>query len=213
MRPRSAALECRMLSVYQLKSRFQELLRPVVGGLAAAGVTANQVTVAAMLLSLLAGLALLRYPHSPWPLLLLPLVLLLRMALNAIDGLLAREHAMTSRLGAVLNELGDVFSDTAIYLPLALLPAFDAPAIVLIVVLAVIGEMTGVLAQTLGATRRYDGPLGKSDRALLFGALALLIGVGVPGGEWLDVLLWLAVAASVLTIVNRARAGLAESSQ
>jgi len=202
-----------MPSVYQLKSRFQDLLRPLVARLATAGVTANQVTVAAMLLSLLAGIALLQYPQSPWPLLLLPVVLLARMALNAIDGMLAREHGMTSQLGAVLNELGDVFSDTVIYLPLALLPAFDARAVVLVVVLAVIGEMTGVLSQALGASRRYDGPMGKSDRALLFGALALLIGLGVPGGLWLDVILWLAVAASLMTIVNRARAGLAEQAR
>ena len=202
-----------MPSVYQLKSRFQDLLRPLVARLATAGVTANQVTVAAMLLSLLAGIALFQYPQSPWPLLLLPVALLARMALNAIDGMLAREHGMTSQLGAVLNELGDVVSDTVIYLPLALLPAFDARAIVLVVVLAIIGEMTGVLSQALGASRRYDGPMGKSDRALLFGALALLIGLGVPGGLWLDVVLWLAVAASLLTIVNRVRAGLAEQAR
>ncbi|MCC5868359.1 MAG: CDP-alcohol phosphatidyltransferase family protein [Gammaproteobacteria bacterium] len=202
-----------MPSVYQLKSRFQDLLRPLVARLATAGVTANQVTVAAMLLSLLAGIALFQYPRSPWPLLLLPVALLARMALNAIDGMLAREHGMTSQLGAVLNELGDVVSDTVIYLPLALLPAFDARAVVLIVVLAIIGELTGVLSQALGAGRRYDGPMGKSDRALLFGALALLIGLGVPGGLWLDIVLWLAVAASLLTIVNRARAGLAEQTR
>jgi CDP-diacylglycerol--glycerol-3-phosphate 3-phosphatidyltransferase len=35
------------------------------------------------------------------------------MALNAIDGMLAREHDMQSPLGAMLNELGDVLSDVA----------------------------------------------------------------------------------------------------
>ena len=52
----------------------------------------------------------------------LPPVLLARMALNAVDGMLAREHAMQSALGAILNELGDVLSDTALYLPLAAAP-------------------------------------------------------------------------------------------
>jgi len=36
------------------------------------------------------------------------------MALNAIDGMLAREHHMQSKLGAILNELGDVVSDTVL---------------------------------------------------------------------------------------------------
>lgn len=198
-----------MPSVYQLKARFQALLRPLVGALARAGVTANQVTLAALLLSVLAGVALLSWPSAAWPLLLLPLVLLLRMALNAIDGMLAREHAMQSRLGALLNELGDVLSDAALYLPLALLPAVNPAAVVLLVVLAVAGEMTGVIGQALGAGRRYEGPMGKSDRALLFGALGLALGLGAAPGPWLDLLLWLAVAASGLTILNRARAALA----
>ena len=48
------------------------------------------------------------------------------MALNAIDGMLAREYGQKSRLGAYLNELGDVVSDAALYAPFALLAAFGA---------------------------------------------------------------------------------------
>ena len=44
-----------MISVYQLKPKFQQLLRPLTNGLAKAGVTANQVTVFAMLLSIATG--------------------------------------------------------------------------------------------------------------------------------------------------------------
>ena len=48
------------------------------------------------------------------------------MALNALDGMLAREFNQKSRLGAVLNELGDVVSDTALYLPIALVPGVNS---------------------------------------------------------------------------------------
>ncbi len=44
-----------MASIYDLKPRFQALLRPATRALAAAGVSANQVTVAALLLSALVG--------------------------------------------------------------------------------------------------------------------------------------------------------------
>ena len=108
-----------MASVYDLKPAFQRLLRPLVGALAKAGVTANQVTVAALLLSVATGAALLAWPDRRWVLLAVPAVLFVRMALNAVDGMLAREHDQKSRLGAVLNELGDVLSDSALYLPLA----------------------------------------------------------------------------------------------
>jgi CDP-diacylglycerol--glycerol-3-phosphate 3-phosphatidyltransferase len=198
-----------MASIYDLKPAFQGLLRPLARRLAGAGVSANQVTVAAMLLSVATGAAFLAAP-VPATLLLLPWVLFARMALNAIDGMLAREHDQKTRLGAVLNELGDVVSDAALYLPLAALPGFSAALIVLIVLLAVISEMTGVLGQTLGASRRYDGPMGKSDRAFAFGALGLLLGLGVPAGAWLSGVLWLVLGLLVWTILNRARRGLAE---
>jgi len=199
-------------SIYQLKPKFQALLRPIVRGLARAGVTANQVTIAALLLSCAAGALLLLRPERS-VLLVLPIVLFLRMALNAIDGMLAREHAQASKLGAILNELGDVLADAALYLPLALRAEFPPAPVVVLVVLAIIVEMTGVIGVQVGASRRYDGPFGKSDRAFAFGALGLVLGLGAPSGEWLTWLLWILVALSAVTIVNRARRALDEISK
>ena len=121
-----------MASIYDIKPAFQNLLRPATRGLAAAGVTANQVTLAAALLSGAVGACIAVKPGERWPLLVLPGFLFVRMALNAIDGMLAREHNMKSRLGAVLNEIGDVLADTALYLPLALVPGVSAPLIVIV---------------------------------------------------------------------------------
>jgi CDP-diacylglycerol--glycerol-3-phosphate 3-phosphatidyltransferase len=199
-----------MASIYDLKPRFQALLRPLVRGLARGGVTANQVTLAAAGLSLATGAAIYLWPSSPRILLLVPLVLFLRMALNAIDGMLAREHDQRSRLGAVLNEVGDVVSDAALYLPLAVVPGLDPRLVIPAVVLAIIGEMTGVVAIQIGAQRRYDGPMGKSDRAFWFGLVALLLGMGLAPGRWSTGLLGLIVLLGGVTIVNRARRALAE---
>lgn len=199
------------LSVYQLKPRFQRLLRPVVGDLARAGVTANQVTVAAVVLSGLGGLLILWWPAVTGLLLVLPVVLFLRMALNAIDGMLAREHGQISRLGGILNELGDLLSDAALYLPLALVPGLPGPLLVAVVVLGLCAEVAGILGLTLGGSRRYDGPMGKSDRALVFGALALLLALGLGPGVWLHLVLWLVLLLSIQTIVNRVRRALQET--
>lgn len=199
-----------MPSVYDLKPAFQNLLRPACRALARAGVTANQVTVAAMVLSILVGAAVALRPATRWPLLLVPAALLLRMALNAVDGMLAREHGMKSALGGILNELGDVVSDAALYLPLARVPGFDPRLVVAAVLLAAWTEMAGVVAVQVGASRRYDGPMGKSDRALVFGALCLALGLGAPAGRWLDAVLWLLVAGLAWTLVNRCRRALAE---
>ncbi len=198
-----------MASIYDLKPRFQRLLRPLVRDLAAGGITANQVTVGAAVLSIVTGAVIARWPDSPRLLLLLPPVLLARMALNAIDGMLAREHGQRSRLGALLNELGDVTADAALYLPFALVPGLEPGVVVAAVVLAIIGEMTGVVAIQIGAARRYDGPMGKSDRAGWFGLLALLLGLGVSPGTWSAILLGLVVLLGGVTIVTRARRALA----
>jgi CDP-diacylglycerol--glycerol-3-phosphate 3-phosphatidyltransferase len=199
-----------MPSIYALKPAFQSHLRPLVRVLAAAGVTANQITVLALVLSCVVGLLVAVYPHERWPLLLVPLVLFKRIALNAIDGMLAREHGMKSALGGFLNELADVISDAAIYLPFALLPGVAPALVVIFVVLAVTSEMTGVIAQSLGASRRYDGPMGKSDRAFVLGALALVLGVGVEAGRWVDYLMAALAVLTGVTIVNRLRNGLKE---
>jgi CDP-diacylglycerol--glycerol-3-phosphate 3-phosphatidyltransferase len=199
-----------MASIYDIKPAFQNLLRPPTRALAAAGVTANQVTVAAAVLSGAVGACVGFNPDARWPLLLLPGFLFVRMALNAIDGMLAREHNQKSRLGAVLNELGDVAADTALYLPLALVPGFSLWLVVLITLLAMLSEMTGVVAVQIGAARRYDGPMGKSDRAFAFGLLALLLGLGVPAGAWLTWVQWLMIGLLLLTIVRRARRALRE---
>ena len=199
-----------MPSIYDLKPRFQALLRPLVKSLAEAGVTANHVTIAAMIVSFIVGAAIVLFPAEKWPLLLMPLALFVRMALNAIDGMLAREYKMKSSLGAILNELGDVLSDTALYLPLGLVPGVNSIYIVAITILAIVSEMTGVVALQIGAQRRYDGPMGKSDRAFAFGLLCLLLGIGIQPAFWVDAILLITLGLLLVTIVNRARRALAE---
>lgn len=93
------------MSIYALKPKFQNLLRPLVRQLAAKGVTANQVTLIACLLSILLGVVLALFPTFSSLFFLIPIWLFLRMALNAIDGMLAREFNQKSRLGGILMKL------------------------------------------------------------------------------------------------------------
>jgi len=194
-----------LATIYDFKPRFQALLRPVAAALARAGVTANAVTIAALAMSVAQGAWIALDPTARWPLLMLPLTLFLRMALNAIDGIMAREHGQATPVGAVLNEISDVAADAALYLPFAFIAGVSAPLVVVVVVAGVVGEMTGALGPMLGAPRAYAGPFGKSDRAFAFGLLALLLALGLAPGTWTDLYLWLMLALTVLTIFNRAR--------
>jgi CDP-diacylglycerol---glycerol-3-phosphate 3-phosphatidyltransferase len=143
----------------------------------------------------------------------LPLVLFIRMALNAIDGMMAREFGQKSTLGMYLNELTDVVADAALILPFALLPAFSAWGVILFAMIAVLTEFAGVLAIPAGASRRYDGPFGKSDRALALGLLGALAASGITFESCGAYLFPLLAALSVLTVWNRVRAGLSEAAK
>ncbi|WP_151961290.1 CDP-alcohol phosphatidyltransferase family protein [Acinetobacter bereziniae] len=167
-----------MPSIYQLKPAFQNLLRPLVQWLFKRGVTANQVTLFAMFISLALSIFLyLYYLNHPvnWWLLLFPLWMLIRMAFNAIDGMLAREFNQQSNLGAYYNELSDVIADTALYVCLIAFAFIHAKLLLLVAFLAILSEYTGVMAPLIGQQRRYDGPMGKSDRAFWFGLMTVVI--------------------------------------
>jgi CDP-diacylglycerol--glycerol-3-phosphate 3-phosphatidyltransferase len=82
--------------------------------------------------------------------------------------------------------------------------------VISVVILSCISEMAGVVAVQIGASRRYDGPMGKSDRAFVFGTVGFLLGVGVPAGPWCDIVLCVIIAALILTISNRIRKALEE---
>ena len=199
-----------MPSIYQLKPAFQNCLRPLVRRLFANGTTANQITLLAGLGSVLVGVAISAFAQYVWLFALVPLWMLLRMALNAIDGMLAREFHQQSPLGAYLNELCDVVADCALILPFALIVDVSLLLVLLVTLLAVFSEYSGVLGPMIGASRRYDGPMGKSDRALVLGLLAMAIALGWASAPWINGVFALIAALLAWTLVNRVRQGLKE---
>ena len=197
-----------MPTLYALKPAFQDRLRPLVGRLAAMGVTANGITLLAAGLSIAAGLAIVAAPGSRLLLLLIPLVLFVRMALNAMDGMLAREHGQASTLGMYLNEICDVVSDLALILPFAAFPQFGAWGVVAFAMAAMLAEFAGVLGIPAGIGRNYAGPFGKSDRALGLGVVAILCAAGLWPASIAALVFPAMATLSLLTAINRIRAGL-----
>src|SRR5215475_8401327 len=192
-----------MASIYDLKPRFQNLLRPLAPPLVRLGVTPNLITWVALIGSISAGGMVWLAGDRAAFLAILPAWLLVRMALNAMDGMMAREYRMATSRGAALNELGDLLSDLALYLPLAYLHAGALCPVIAFVFGTLLTEFCGLLGQTLGGRRVYDGPMGKSDRAALIGALAMLT---LAAPSIINVWPWiftLAALGSVLTCWNR----------
>lgn len=198
-----------MITLYQIKPRFQGLLRPLLRRLHRAGVSANQITLAALALSVIAG-GVLMVLKTPPAFAILPGVLFIRMALNALDGMMAREYHQQTRLGAILNELGDVLSDVALYLPFLFLPGSHPALVLTLLFFTVLSEFCGVLAQSINGVRSYAGPLGKSDRALAFGAWGLAIAIWPQLLAWNNLVWGAATLLLVWTLINRCRSVLRE---
>lgn len=188
-----------MISVYQLKPKFQQLLMPILHFLHRKNISANQITLASIIWSMIIGVLFGYSDDYNIFFLALPIGLLVRMGLNALDGMMARKFNQTSRLGEVLNEIGDVISDVMIFLPLLKFQSESLYAIVIFIVLGIVNEMAGVLGKIVGTERRYDGPMGKSDRALLMGiyGLAMFFGADIS-----DYSLYIFILLNILLIIS-----------
>lgn len=197
-----------MISVYKLKPKFQQLLHPLLVWLHQKKVTANEITIVAIVFSL--GIGVLFWEASSVSLffLALPIGLLIRMILNALDGMMAREFGQTSRLGEILNELGDVVSDVFIFFPLLKYHPESLYLVVGFIVLSVLNEFAGVMGKVLGGERRYEGPMGKSDRALLVGIYGLLAYFGVHIAVYSQVIFGIVIALLLLSTFIRLKKGL-----
>jgi len=164
-----------LISIYKIKPKFQQLLKPVLVLLNKYSITANQITISAIFLSLLIGLSFWFSSNFQLLFLIVPIGLLIRMALNALDGMMARTYDQQSKLGEVLNEVGDVISDLFIYFPLLKIFSQDLYLVALFLVLTVLNEFSGLIGKIISQERRYDGPMGKSDRAFVISIVAILL--------------------------------------
>ena len=173
-----------MISVYKIKPKFQQLLTPVLRWLYKIGISANQITIASILLSLLIGIAFWYASSNKLLFLVLPIGLILRMALNALDGMMARTYNQQTKKGEILNELGDIISDLFIFFPLLVFEQANSYLIVIFICLSIINEFAGLLGKIISGERRYDGPMGKSDRAVIIGLYGILSYFMIGFGEY-----------------------------
>ncbi|MCD8809327.1 CDP-alcohol phosphatidyltransferase family protein [Mammaliicoccus sciuri] len=199
-----------MISIYEIKPKFQQLLMPIVDWMRKIGMTPNQVTILALLLSIVTGIILSIFHENKWIYILMPIVMFVRMALNAIDGVMAKKYQMKSHLGLLLNELGDVISDLFLFIPFVFIAEDYGIGIMLFISLSIISEMAGVTVQVIGSTRRYDGPMGKSDRAFIVGFISFLIFVHLNIIPYLHFVFYVCSILMLINIYNRITNGLKE---
>ena len=164
-----------MISIYKLKPKFQKLLMPLLKLLHGLGITPNFLTVFTILFSFFIGYLLFLGIENKIYFLFVSLGLLLRMMFNALDGMMATTYNLKSKEGEILNEIGDVLSDIAIYFPFIYFSSVSIELVIIFISLSVINEFCGLLSKSISGVRRYDGPMGKSDRAFFVGIICIVL--------------------------------------
>ena len=97
---------------------------------------------------------------------------LARLALNALDGSVARRTGRTSPFGAALNEVCDRLSDVVmIVATVTVAPIGLTLSAAVLTLLAAVAGMSGVAA---GGGRSYAGPMGKADRVAVLATGAVI---------------------------------------
>lgn len=194
------------MTIYDLKPKFQNLLRPIVLIFWRIGLTPNQVTLATCILSMATGLFLLLLPKEIF--FILPFFFFFRMALNAVDGMLAKEHGMKTPLGAILNEVTDVLSDGFLYYSFTRVKEINMHLLLFVIFMSAITEVTGLAALLNVRERQYSGPMGKSDRAFVFSMLAIFLSFDLKSAILLNLILGIVAILLILTTINRIKRSL-----
>lgn len=192
------------MGIYGIKPLFQQRLAGVERLLVRRRVHPDYLTLGALALSAAGGL-MLWAANAAHPLLLLLIpVALGRTALNALDGLVARDTGLSRPWGEVLNEFSDRLSDVCLFAGASVAPGSDSRVGAAVTVLMLLSSYLGTAAKAAGGKREYGGVMGKADR-MIYLSIACLVAVLFPLFPVFRVFLVLVGAGLAVTIVQRLR--------
>ena len=192
-----------MSGLYSIKPWFVRSLSGIENGLVTNQVRADSLSYGAVAVSALAGgfIAAGHFVH-PWFWLLVAPLCVVRLALNALDGAVARRSGTARPFGKVVNEVSDRVSDVLLLAPLVV---FVPPQLVMAAVVTVsLVSLCGSLGEVVGTVRLTQGPMGKADRCAVLsvaGVVAALTATGAAFAVALSVIL----LGGLATIVSRLR--------
>jgi len=198
-----------MAGIYVIKPAFQRSLGGIERWLVARRVHPDWLTGAALVLSVGGGVCLYLAPQHLWLLALVPVVAVVRTALNALDGLVAKSTGLARPWGEVLNELSDRFADVALLGGLAL----AAPSSLLLgagaITMMLLSSYLAILSKAAGGRRQYMGPMGKADRMIVL-ILGSILGFFLPLDWVYNGMLWVVLVGCLVTLIRRTQATYAD---
>lgn len=166
------------------------LLRPLIGALIRAEITPNMLTLTGLASSVLAGVC----AGLGWRLAAV-LCLLISGILDSLDGELARQGSLQTRLGPFIDSIVDHYGDFALYLGIAWWALFSTPVnklMALLVLVAMFGSVVGSQVRSragmLGIDTKEVGLFTRAERIIL-----LVLGLATG---------WVTPALAVLALAN-----------
>ncbi len=188
--------------IYAMKPRFQKALGSIERYLVRKRVHPDYLTLGALALSIAGGVAIYASNAAPWLLLLIPCVTLCRTALNALDGLVARDTGLARPWGEVLNETCDRLSDIALFAGVCFAPGSNIALGACAILSMLLSSYVGVLSREAGGKRQYGGVMGKADR-MIYLDIASVAAFFLPSIPVLTCLLAVVLAGSLITLIQR----------
>lgn len=198
-----------MIGIYPLKPWFLRRLRSLEDRLVARRVSPTTLSWAAVVVSVAAGVAFAGGAalHRPLLWLVVPPLALIRLALNALDGAVARRTGSATPFGMAVNEIGDRVCDVALLSPLAVV--VDPTLVTTAVAGSFLTSIVGLTASVVTGRRATSGSMGKADRMLVLAAAVTV--AAITGSEQvLHLSVWLIVLGTALTTLSRLHALRAE---
>ncbi len=192
------------MGIYGIKPRFQRALKSVEQPLVRWRVPPDVLTLSALGFAFLGGFALYASRWSAWSLLAVPFLALIRISLNALDGMVAKDLGVARPWGEVLNELCDRLADLAFFGGVALMASVKVPLATAVIVLMLMTSYVGILGKAAGGSREFGGVMGKADRMLLLG-IASIVALILPDLPVFNVFLALVFVGLVATGIQRLR--------
>ncbi|MGH9156912.1 MAG: CDP-alcohol phosphatidyltransferase family protein [Acidimicrobiales bacterium] len=164
------------MGIYRVKPWFRGRLRGLARELGRRGASPDQVTSAGLAASVAGGLALASGRVTRRAYLLVPVLAFVRIAANALDGLVAEETGTGRPAGELYNETADRLGDIAFFAGAATVPGVPAALAFGALAAAELASFVGITAKAAGGRRRFDGPMGKPDRMVALGVAGMVAG-------------------------------------
>ena len=190
------------MGIYTIKPKFQQFLSPITNYFISHRVSPNAINLWGLVLSIITGLCLYFSYLNHWLLLLVPFLVFIRTAFNALDGLVSRKLGLASKFGEVLNELLDRISDTIIFLSLALAPFSNLIVGSIVVVVILLNSYLSIVSKAAGGSRQYGGIMGKADRMIYLGIMSLIVFFTNNTGLWYY-FFWFTLIGTTITFIQR----------